>query len=562
MEHALPGTPARLRRWITGPIELSTETLVLAASLFWALSANRAFFAGALRDRSWDDPTAWGLAIALFALVVALHAALLVLLAWRHTAKPAVALLTLVSAFATYYTGAYGVVLDPSMLRNVLHTNPAEAGELLTPALFIHLLLWAGLPLLLLSRVQLVRRPWPAAAARRIGLLVAAVLVLATALLAMFQPFASLMRNHRDLRYQITPANVLWSTASVVGAEARGAARPRQPIGEDAAPGASWAQRSRPLVVLVVIGETARAADWGLSGAARQTTPELAGLPVVNFTQASSCGTNTEVSVPCMFAPVGRRDYDEARIRGQQSLLHVLARAGVAVQWRDNQSGCKGVCDGLPNDSVAALNPPGLCSDGRCLDEGLVADLDKRLGNAKGTQFWVLHMLGNHGPSYFRRYPPAFAKFQPECRDDDLRRCSIEQIRNSYDNALLYTDHVLARAIRTLRAQSDRVDSALLYVSDHGESLGEQGLFLHGLPYAIAPEVQTHVPMVMWTSPGLERATGLAPGCLQPELQRRARAPVSHDHLFHTVLGLLDVRTALHDPAWDLTQACRTAAAS
>lgn len=561
MESSRPALGARLYRWATGPLELSVEALVLVASLFWALSANRLFFAGALAERSWSDPSAWGLGAALVVLVVALHAALLGTLATRWTVKPLIALLSVAAAAATFYVESFGVVMDPSMLRNVLRTNPAEAGELMTPALWGHLVLYAGVPLLLLWRVRVAERPWLGSAWRRVALVGLALLAAVGALMAVFQPFSSLMRNQKELRYRITPASLVWSTGAVLAADARGASRPRQAIGEDAAPGSSWTLRRKPLVVVLVVGETARAANWGLSGAPRQTTPQLAALPVVNFTDVTACGTNTEVSLPCMFAPVGRRDYDEDRIRGQQSLMHVLARAGVAVQWRDNQSGCKGVCDGLPSETVASLQLPGLCADGHCLDEGLVQDLDRRLHSAQGTQLWVLHMLGNHGPSYFRRYPPRFARFQPECREDDLRRCSIEQVVNAYDNALLYTDEVLATAVRRLQAHAGEVDSALLFVSDHGESLGEQGLFLHGLPYPIAPEVQKRVPMVLWTSAGLEQAAGMRSGCLGPELQRRARTPVAHDHLFHTVLGLLDVRTALYRPELDLTGACRTPSA-
>jgi lipid A ethanolaminephosphotransferase len=258
-----------------------------------------------------------------------------------------------------------------------------------------------------------------------------------------------------------------------------------------------------------------------------------------------------------MFAPVGRRHYDEDHIRGQQSVLHVAARAGVGVHWRDNQSGCKGVCEGLPQEALTAQHVPGLCPQGLCLDEALVHDLDRRLAQAQGTQLWVLHMIGSHGPAYHRRYPAAFARFQPECRHDDLRRCSLAEVTNAYDNSLLYTDHVLAAAVAKLQAQAQRVDSALVYVSDHGESLGEHGLFLHGLPYAIAPEVQTRVPMVMWFSPGLERAAGLKPGCLAPALRQQAGRGLAHDHLAHTLLGLLDVRTALHAPGLDLTWTCR-----
>jgi lipid A ethanolaminephosphotransferase len=319
-----------------------------------------------------------------------------------------------------------------------------------------------------------------------------------------------------------------------------------------AAPGA------RPLVVVVVVGETARAANWGLSGYRRQTTPQLAQLPVLNFTDVTACGTNTETSVPCLFAAVGRRDYDEARIRGSDSLLHVLARAGVAVHWRDNQSGCKGVCEGLPSDEVVSINPGGLCTDGRCMDEGLLSGLDERLAAlpAKGgTQVWVLHMLGNHGPSYFRRYPPAFARFLPACEKDDLHLCTQDEIVNAYDNALLYTDHVLAGLIGKLRA-AQGVDSAMLFVSDHGESLGENNLYLHGLPYAIAPDVQKQVPMVMWFSEGL--AGGARPLLDKACLRQRATQPAAHDHLFHTVLGLVDLKTTLREPAWDLSAPCRS----
>lgn len=556
------GTPGSGAKGRSGwRIDATVEQLVLMAGLFWALAVNRPFYAAALKGRDWSDPATWGFAAAMFVMVVALHAWLLLLVCNRWTVKPLLTVLALCTAAASYYMADYGVILDPSMLRNVLRTDVAEARELLNAHMAGHLLVYAGLPLLLLWRVRVVRRPWLRAATRRLGWLLLLTVALVGTALAVFQPLAALTRNHREVRYLVTPGNYLWSTGDVLAADARKAAKPRQPIGLDAKAGPSWATRNKPMVVVLVVGETARASNWGLSGYARQTTPQLAQLPVVNFPDVTSCGTNTEVSVPCMFAPIGRRDYDEGRIRGQESLLHVLSRAGVTVHWRDNQSGCKGVCEGLPGDTVSSLNAPGLCNEDHCLDEGLLHDMDERLQRVQGTQLWVFHMLGSHGPSYFRRYPPAFAHFLPDCRDDDLRRCSAEEVTNAYDNAMLYTDHVLASAIAKLQAHAGEVDSALVYVSDHGESLGEHGLFLHGMPYAIAPDLQKHVPMVAWTSAGFEAAAGMNAGCLQPELQRGARQPVSHDHLFHTVLGLLDVRTALHEPRWDLTQPCHTPAA-
>ncbi len=539
-------------------IAASVDQLLLVAGLYFALAANRLFLGQALKERALTEPRTWGYALALVVLLASLHYLLLAPLANRWTVKPLLALMVVVTAFAVHFMQAYGVYLDPSMVRNALRTDVSEARELLSWSLLTHLAIYAVAPLLLLWRVRIVRRPWLRASALRLGSAGLAGAVLVATLLAVFQPFSSLMRNDKALRYLATPANVLWSVASVTAAQARGAAVPRQPIGLDATIGVP---RERPLVVVMVVGETARRANWGLSGYARQTTPELARLPVINFADVTSCGTNTEVSVPCMFAAVGRRDYDEARIRGSESLLHVAAHAGVAVHWRDNQSGCKGVCERLPQDDVTSFNPAGLCADGRCLDEGLLAGLDEKLAAAAaspkpGTQLLVLHALGNHGPSYFRRYPVAFKQFQPACENDDLQQCSQQEIVNAYDNALLYTDHVLASLVAKLQAAADGVDSALVYVSDHGESLGENQLYLHGMPYAIAPDVQTQVPMVMWLSAGLPRAVGLDAACLQ----RRAAQPATHDHLFHTTLGLLGVRTAVYEPAWDLTSACRTVA--
>ena len=547
-------TPAPARARTRFPRYTATsDQLVLGAAAFWAVAFNQAFLSAAARAQGASGSTPWELGLALALMVVALHVLLAGLVSNRHSVKPVLAVLTVVAASAWHFMRSYGAVLDPSMLRNVLRTDLAETRELISLRLAVDLLLYAALPIALLLCARVKRRPWRRALVSRALLMALAGAALIGGLLWQFQPLASLMRNHKEVRYLITPANVLWSLGTVAVADARGAARPRQAIGLDAQPGASWAGATKPRLLVLVVGETVRGANWGLNGYARQTTPRLAQLPVLNFPDTSACGTSTEVSLPCMFAPVGRRNYDEATIRGSESLLHVLARAGVAVHWRDNQSGCKGVCEGLSAEVVSSATAPGLCQGDRCWDEALLRGLDERLQNARGVQVLVLHMLGNHGPSYFRRYPSAFERFTPVCRHDDLGRCSVPEIVNAYDNAVLYTDHVLASLVTTLNAHAGTVDSAMLFVSDHGESLGEKGLFLHGIPHAIAPREQLHVPMTMWWSPGFGQAAGLDRACLQ----QRSTAPAQHDHLFHTVLGLLDVRTSLYAADWDLTRGCR-----
>ena len=552
---------ARGRRLRLPRPRLSVEALLLLASLWFLLVANGRFLALALQGRDAAAASTWGLALALVVGVFAAHLLLLLPLASRYTVKPWLSLMLVVTALAGDAIRRFGVYLDPAMLRNVLRTDWHEASELLSPSMLLSLLVFAGLPIALLWRVELPRLPLARTVKRRLALALAALLMLVLALLSAYQPLASLMRNQRELRYLVTPANALWSLASATLVDARARGSARLPIGLDARPGPLRAAAARPQLLVLVVGETVRSANWGLAGYARQTTPELARLvgeqPLVDFARVRACGTDTETSLPCMFAPVGRRAYDEATIRGSQSLLQVLARAGIGVTWRDNQSGCKGVCDGLPTQSTRdlAATTPG-CESGACLDEVLLQGLPELLQQVQGTQVLVLHMLGNHGPAYFRRHPPAFTRFTPECRDDDLSRCTSAEIVNAYDNALLYTDHLLAQLIRTLQDAQSRVDSAIVFVSDHGESLGEANLYLHGLPYLIAPDVQKEVPMLMWFSKGFAAARTLDLRCLSA----RAQQPAAHDHLFHTLLGLLDVRTALYEPDWDLTGACRSAA--
>lgn len=328
---------ARTRGWFDAPLEVSAEQLILAVALFWTLAANSKFLMAALQGRSPGEASTWGFGIALAVGVWAIHTLLLSLVGFGRALKPLMALLLIVAASASYFISTYGVYLDPSMLRNVVRTDPAEAGELIGGGFLLHLVLYAGLPLLLLWRVKLVPRPWKRAVLWRVGLFVLAFGVLICALMSVFQPLSSQMRNHKELRYLITPANVLWSGGVVVADEFKGAAQPRQAIGLDAKPGASWAQRRKPLVVVMVVGETARAANWGLSGYARQTTPELAAAGVINFPQVGSCGTNTEVSLPCMFAPVGRRDYDEGRIVQDHRHADTQAGDGFAQRHRARQ---------------------------------------------------------------------------------------------------------------------------------------------------------------------------------------------------------------------------------
>lgn len=489
-------------------------------------------------------------------------AASLSLLAWPRLLRPLASVLVVVSALNSHFMWQYGAVIDPTMMANVVHTDVREVRDLMSWSLPLSLLLVAAAPLWWIWRRPVVwRRPLAQTGRNLAGAGIALVLAVAVALPG-YSHLASLARNHKPVRYMINPLNTVYASARLVADQIPQQVQPLIPTGEDAVlarPAAAGAPA--PLLVLVV-GETARAANWGLNGYARPTTPVLARWAaeqgLVNFPDASSCGTNTQVSVPCMFSPLTREQGGDQPAR-HENLLDVLQRAGLAVVWIDNQSGCKGVCARVP--SARPTPDPALCEGDECLDEALVRSLDEQLARldaerrARGTVV-VLHMMGSHGPAYFKRAPADRKPFQPECTTITLADCPADALRNGYDNSIVYTDHVLGLTLDWLdaRARTGQAASGLIYMSDHGESLGEGNVFLHGLPYAFAPVEQKRVPLVTWLSPALQQVSGVTPECLRA----RAARPVSHDHLFHSVLGLMGVQTRARDEALNLFTACGT----
>ena len=491
-----------------------------------------------------------GLFVAGFAgLIAALTLALLALAAWRRAIKPAAALLLLPAAAGAHFMGSYGVVIDPTMMTNVLQTNVTETRDLLGWRLFASLLVIAALPIAWLWRVRVRRLGVGAQLVRNVGGLVAAVGVSALLLFAIFADLSATMRNHKSLRYLINPHNSFYALGVLAHQANAKPAGPPLPIGE----GATLAERPpgrKPPLFLLVVGETARGDHFSLNGYQRPTNPMLAGLGVVSFRDVTSCGTNTAASLPCMFSHLGREAY-VSRERDQENLLDLAHRLGLAVLWLENQSGCKGVCERVPVIDASQGAPAALCSDGECLDEALLHGLDARVAalpaerRARGVLL-VMHQMGSHGPAYWRRSPPDGKPFLPECETNVLQQCDRQALINAYDNSIAYTDRMLAGAIGWLKQQS-AFEPLMLYVSDHGESLGENGLYLHGLPYAVAPREQKHPAMVVWTPSADQRQ------CLAAQRD----APLSHDHLFHTVAGTLGIHAAEYRPALDLLAPCR-----
>ena len=534
-------------------------TLVVLVSLWLASVCNLPLWRAVAALPGTEGLRGWGFALAFMVLVAAGNAAVIGLLAWGRALKPVLGVMLLAGAAGVYFMWSYGIVIDTTMLVNVLQTDPREAGDLLNWRMAAALLLLAAPPLVWLLRRPVRRLGWWRQLWHGVLLILAAVLVGVGSLLLVFQDFAATMRNHTQLRYLINPLNSLYAVADLTTRPLRMDTRTLAPLGRDAQLGTSYATQAQPPLLVLVVGETARAANFTLNGYERPTTPLLsARQDLANAPDAWACGTSTAASLPCMFSHLGRAEFGK-RKTDAEGLLDVLQHAGLGVVWIDNQSGCKGVCDRVTEIGTARLADAQLCPGGDCQDTIMLRDLDAHIAalpperRARGVVV-VLHQMGSHGPAYAKRSLPAHKRFTPECQTNALQQCSREQVVNAYDNSIVATDFFLNATIEWLQARAHQAQTALLYVSDHGESLGENNLYLHGLPYAIAPDVQKHVPWIAWLSPALQARSGVTTACLQREW---AHQRLSHDNYFHSVLGLLDVHTSVYQNSLDAFAPCR-----
>ena len=480
----------------------------------------------------------------------------LTLLAFRPVLKPLLMLLFMISAGVAYFMAQYGVLMDAGMLRNFAETNATEVRDLLSLKLFVYIGLLGVLPSWLLFKTPISYRRWPRELLSKLLVGVASVAVLGAVAMINYQGLSSLFRNHHELHLMVVPSNYIGASFGYLREQVASAKQPFITLGEDASRNPAWQTHARKSLTVLVVGESARAENFGILGYHRDTTPQLdkeAGL--IAFTDVHSCGTETAVSVPCMFSNMGRKNYDASKAKNEEGLLDVLKRAGLEVIWRDNQSGCKGTCDRVMLQDVSNLKDPTLCANSECRDEILLQGLQHFIDTLDKDTVLVLHQMGSHGPEYFKRYPKEYEHFTPVCESNALNNCSRESIVNGYDNTLVYTDHVLSMLIDLLRANQDKVDTAMLYLSDHGESLGEYNLFLHGTPYMLAPEQQKHVAMLAWFSDSYQKSFAVDTHCLQMSRDK----PLSQDNLFHSMLGLLEVNSKVYNQELDMFASCRSA---
>jgi lipid A ethanolaminephosphotransferase len=539
--------------------------LIIVSSLWLASIGNLALWQELTRLPEMNDWRAVWFGIAFAALIASLLCMLMSLLCWRWTLKPVIALFLTSAAFGAYFMLSYRVVIDSSMMVNVLQTDLRESLDLFSWKLVVTVLFLAVLPIVVLWKLQVNRLTVLKTLAGNVQLFLASCVVAAVAVFPVYQDFASSMRNHIQLRYLINPLNSFYGLAQLAVPSLKNPTGTLQTIGDDAKLGPMYTNQPKIPLLVLVIGETARSGNFGINGYDRDTTPLLKAIKkntdqsgeLTTQSDAWSCGTTTATSLPCMFSHLGKSAYENKQA-DYENLIDVLNKAGLAVIWLENQSGCKGICDRVYRAATQNSKDPELCSTGECFDEIMLKNLDIRLQEvpydklSRGAVI-VMHQMGSHGPAYYKRSPEVLKKFKPECTNNALQECTRTEVVNAYDNSIVYTDYFLSKVISMLKSKAATLQGGMLYVSDHGESLGENNLYLHGLPYAIAPYVQKHVPWISWFANDFIGRHNLDTDCLES----RAGKKLSHDNYFHTVLGLMDIQTEVYKTDLDAYAPCR-----
>jgi len=485
-----------------------------------------------------------GFLFSLGILLAALNVFLFTLFSSKYTTKPLLILVLLVSALTAYFMDTFHVVIDSSMIRNALQTDLHESLDLLNFRLIGYFLLLGVLPSYLVYRTPVTYGSVRKELLSKLLMLLLSASLMAGTMYLFSKHYTSFIREHKPLRYSTNPSYWIYSVVKYVNKTYFSGPIVLHPIGRDAVIEENQSKR----LVIMVVGEAARADHFSLNGYSKETNPRLKQEDIINYPLFYSCGTSTAESVPCMFSRFGREDFSYKKGISYENVLDILKHTGkVSLLWRDNNSDSKGVALRIAYQDYKTAKNNTLCEEGECRDEGMLTGLDQYISDQNGSDILiVLHQMGNHGPAYYKRYPKAFEQFSPLCKTNQVEQCSKEEISNAYDNALRYTDTFLAKIITFLKQYNGTYQASMLYIADHGESLGENGVYLHGMPYFMAPDAQKHVGALLWINKDMQKEFN------KNSIKQHAASQHTQDALFHTLLGLFRVKTKEYNPRLDL----------
>ena len=530
---------------------IKSDSFILLTSLYFAFVLNSSFWRFIFNNVEITNFSVFVFVLSLPVFVFVPMYALFNLIIQPYIGKPLLIFFLLVSSATNYFMYDLGVYIDADMVRNAFETNTREAFDLISFSGLTWLFVTGFVPTVLVVATKIKYQALGKEIVKRVIYVLLALLTVGGFIAISYKEYASFTRNNREVRKILNTINYTYSTVHYFQSQFV-SKREFKRLDENASHAPFKDQNAT--VFVLVLGETARAKNFSLYGYEKETNPLLKKQDIIYFKDVDSCGTATAVSVPCIFSHLKRTNFDVADAKYTENLLDILRTAGYKVLWLENDDGCKEVCKRVEVKDMVEINNPKYCNGKYCYDEVLLDVLPEIVSNIKEDTVIVLHTMGSHGPTYYKRYPDDFKKFMPTCDTADIQNCTREQVINTYDNTILYTDYILSSVIDMLKKHPE-YEAGLLYVSDHGESLGENNIYLHGLPYKLAPKEQKHVPMILWMNETMKRWDYVDYECLRKDA---AENTFTHDNLYHSIIGLLEVKTFTYDKELDFFKNCRT----
>lgn len=545
-----------IKQKLFGGMSYATFTFLLA--LYFTVIVNLPVYKALIGIFSQLETVKLGFVITIPLFFLACLNFLFSLFSWPKISKPFFIILLILSSMVSYAGFNYGVMFDYGMIANIIETDSSEASSYLSLYSIMWTLVMGIIPALIIYKLPMkpLTNPFKFVTAKIASMLVSLVLIGLIAAMY-YQDYASVGRNNSYLKKMIIPTQFVYSASQYVKDTYFTTPQPYKQIGLDAKQSdvALVQAHTKPTLMIMVVGETARAQNYELNGYHRNTTPYTRELDMISFQDVTACGTATAVSVPCMFANMNRDNFERSQADNQDNLLDIMKRANVSQLWKENDGGDKSVAKNITKIEIDRSRKDEMCNGSTCYDMALLENIDKNIADLNGNRMITLHLIGSHGPTYYQRYPSNKAIFKPDCPRADIENCSQEQIINSYDNTILYTDYVISQMIEKLQQLNEQYNTALVYISDHGESLGENGTYLHGIPYRFAPEYQTKVPLMVWMSPSFQQTKNIDYTCLKKAASKTGT--YSHDNIFHSMLGVMDISTEEYQAELDIFSQCR-----
>lgn len=430
-----------------------------------------------------------------------------------YVGKFLLVLFFIINAIAVYFINTYSVIIDESMIGNIRNTNYEESSSFFSIKLIVYIILLGVIPSFYIIKVKIINVTLKKfLTISSLTLLFIIILVFVNA-----SNWLWIDKNSKQLGGLAMP----WSYS--VNTSLFYIHKYKKNEKEILLPKAIIKDNQKSVVVLV-IGESARSQNFSLYGYGKNTNPLLSKTPNLFHFNATSCATYTTAGVKCILEHTNTDDLYEI-------LPNYLYRSNVDVIWRTTNWGEPPVhIKKYQNRDVLM---PDCKGEGCMYDEILLTGLKEQiLASKKNKILIILHTSTSHGPTYSKKYPPRFETFKPVCNSVELGKCSQKELINAYDNTIVYTDYILYNIIEDLK-QLKEFRSTMIFVSDHGESLGEKNLYMHGVPLSIAPKEQYEIPFIVWVSDNSKR---LKPNKI-----------LSQNHVFHSVLNFLNIQSPVYN---------------